>query len=454
MKQNQKPLRVLLLLIPIILGMIGLFVLEKEPFMDALFHCVQMYVLNYSDTPPNLFVEAARWIAPLASAYSVLLIASALRTRLQNLLRSRHADAVAVYGPEEECAPLLAALDRKGVSGGSAPAGTDRHILLWNEEENFRFYTRYRDALAGKGVYLKCGSLPAQAALGADLHIFCPEETAARLYWKDHCLYEMSCACSHKMQIVLIGFGKLGSELLTSALQSNIFSPDQRIEYHVFGGDPAYLKIHHELGGLQDLVLFHEEPWQDNLALLESAERILIVQQEGQTELLAQLLLAVNSPRIDLFDANAAASGLLDGKDRIVRFPWKEIAYRPENILSEDLYRRAKALNLRYAHIYTGAAEGDLLYAMNAARLAPSHCNIQPWYFIVDGRDIHCCAEVPTPDRMGELNEFDLGIALAHIYVSLNALGHSIELLRVISVPQGVPAGYEYYITARLEPEK
>ena len=175
MKQNQKPLRALLLLIPIILGTIGLFALEKEPFTDAVFHCVQMYVLNYSDTPPNLFVEAARWIAPLASAYSVLLIASALRTRLQNLLRSRHFGAVAVYGPEEECAPLLAALDRKGVSGGSAPSGTDRHILLWNEEENFRFYTRYRDALAGKGVYLKCGSLPAQAALGADLHIFCPE---------------------------------------------------------------------------------------------------------------------------------------------------------------------------------------------------------------------------------------------------------------------------------------
>ena len=63
MKLNQKPLRALLLLIPIILGMIGLFVLEKEPFMDALFRCVQMYVLNYSDTPPNLFVEAARWIA-------------------------------------------------------------------------------------------------------------------------------------------------------------------------------------------------------------------------------------------------------------------------------------------------------------------------------------------------------------------------------------------------------
>ena len=112
MKQNQKPLRVLLLLIPIILGTIGLFVLEKEPFMDALFRCVQMYVLNYSDTPPNLFVEAARWIAPLASAYSVLLIASALRTRLQNLLRNRYADAVAVYGPEEECAPLLASFIR------------------------------------------------------------------------------------------------------------------------------------------------------------------------------------------------------------------------------------------------------------------------------------------------------------------------------------------------------
>ena len=359
MKQTNKLLKYLVFLAPLLCGTIGFCVFEHESLLNSVFTTITMYVLNYGDTPPNFLVETARWTAPLVSAYSVLLAASALRERLKNRIRSRRADAVAVYGPEEYRIPMLHALGSLGVAGGGTPAGTRRHILLWEESENLRFYDQNREDFAGKNVYLKCRSIPTQAAAGVNLHVFCPEETAARLFWKGNCLYEESCACGHQMQIILIGFGKLGSELLTSALQNNIFSPDQRIEYHIFGGDPSYLKIHHMLDKVQDPILFHEEPWQDCLPLLEEAERIIVLQQGAQTELLSQLLLAVKTPRIDLFPANETGIDIMDGKERIRCFPWRELAYRPENILSEELYRLAKAVNLRYAHLYAGVPETE-----------------------------------------------------------------------------------------------
>ena len=55
--------RLLCFLLPLLLGMAGLWALAGEPFLDALFCCVSMYVLNYGDTPPNLLVELARWLA-------------------------------------------------------------------------------------------------------------------------------------------------------------------------------------------------------------------------------------------------------------------------------------------------------------------------------------------------------------------------------------------------------
>ena len=358
MKSGKKILKYIIFLFPLVCGTVG-FLLEKEPILDSLFSTVQMYVLNYPYVPPNFLVEIARWTAPFVSAYSVILIASTLRTRIANYFRGRREDSVAVYGLEEQKNQVLSALGKKGIAGGDAPSAAQSHILLWDEAENLRFYDQNKEAFKGKNVYLKCSALPAQAAAGENIHIFCPEETAARLYWKENFLYETSANLGHHMQIVFIGFGKLGSELLTHALQNNIFSPEQRIEYHIFGGNNDYLKIHHSLDDVQDAIIFHEDGWLDNLKLLEEAEKIIVIQQDGQTELISQLLLSVKEKKIDVFSANETGFEILGSKERLSCFAWKDLAYKPENILSENLYRRAKAINLRYAYLYMGAEETE-----------------------------------------------------------------------------------------------
>lgn len=58
---------------------------------------------------------------------------------------------------------------------------------------------------------------------------------------------------------------------------------------------------------------------------------------------------------------------------------------------------------------------------LEPARLAPSSVNNQPWYFVHEGDVIHTyCAKqgLIKTKTLGEMHLIDIGIALAHIYVS------------------------------------
>lgn len=58
---------------------------------------------------------------------------------------------------------------------------------------------------------------------------------------------------------------------------------------------------------------------------------------------------------------------------------------------------------------------------LESARLAPSSVNSQPWYFTHEGDTIHayCVRQGILKNKpMGNTNRLDVGIALAHLYVS------------------------------------
>ena len=79
---------------------------------------------------------------------------------------------------------------------------------------------------------------------------------------------------------------------------------------------------------------------------------------------------------------------------------------------------------------------------LEPARLAPSSVNSQPWFFIHDGDDIHAlCAlqGILSKSVLGKMNRIDMGIALAHLYLS-----HP-ESFRFFSAAQPpVKKGYSY----------
>ena len=345
------------LLLPMLLGMVG-FYLAGENFLQALYKCIGLYGLGFSDPPANAFLEVARWLAPLATASSVVMIAATLRRRFRGFIARCTGKSVAVYGPDSEKQPLLKALGLRGIDMEKSPEKAHCYILMGEEEDNLSFY-RQNPQLQEADVYLKCRNLPAQASCHAKLHLFCPEETAARFFWKKHCPWKLSEQNGHKLDIVMLGFGKLGKELLLSGLQSNIFDPDQRITYHIFGEDEGFTKTYRQLSEISDPVIFHSEAWQEALPLLEQAQLILVAKQQGQLPLLTDLTLTLPGKTVHVMTSQDDGAALLTRQFPLICYDWKGETLQLENIIGTKLHAYAKRINLRYAHLYEGVEETD-----------------------------------------------------------------------------------------------
>ena len=353
-----------LLAIPLVIGLAG-FLLAGMRFADALFSTICLYGMEIQDTPPNFLVEIARWTAPIATASGFLMVVSKARNALRRWWSYVRGNSIAVYGPETDRRSFLEALkgggkDRlRGIEGDEDLVRAHKYVLLNDEEKNFGFYAQNKEKLKGRTVYMKSDSLRPQAVRDPGLRLFSPEETAARRFWKEHCLYGEAKNAGYRLKLVMIGFGRLGEELLNCAVQYNVFSPEQCVEYHVFGGDGRYAALHPRLSELEDRIVFHTEPWYACPGLPEEAARILVVQQEDQAAVVTDLLLATLRPPLYVFAADASGAQLLEAQERLILCPWQEPARDPADVLSQRLYDDAKRLNLRYAHIYGGTEETE-----------------------------------------------------------------------------------------------
>ena len=289
------------------MGVTGFTVLDGQPVVDSLFLSMEMYFLNYSDSPPNILIEIARWTAPLMTASGVLMSISKIRGRILQLLRYYRGDSIAVYGDNIHRKEMVQALGSCGIDAGEdwEWVKAKKYLLLGNEDENFRFYGQHREAFAGHTVYLKSENLAAEGILDPHLRLFCPEETAARLYWRRNCLYETSCAHGHRLQIVFLGFELLGEKLL------------------------------------------------------ESADRILLLPQKGQLGMAGKLLASTTGTAFEVFTVEDDGFELLSGRERLHVLEWEKEAWNPANVLGTEIFEHAMKLNLHYAHLYGDVEENS-----------------------------------------------------------------------------------------------
>lgn len=223
------------------------------------------------------------------------------------MLRYYRGDSIAVYGDNIHRKEMVQALGSCGIDAGEdwEWVKAKKYLLLGNEDENFRFYGQYREAFAGHTVYLKSENLAAEGILDPHLRLFCPEETAARLYWRRNCLYETSCAHGHRLQIVFLGFELLGEKLL------------------------------------------------------ESADRILLLPQKGQLGMAGKLLASTTGTAFEVFTVEDDGFELLSGREHLHVLEWEKEAWNPANVLGTEIFEHAKKLNLHYAHLYGDVEENS-----------------------------------------------------------------------------------------------
>lgn len=339
----------ILIVLPFALGLTG-FLIDGEPLLQAFYAGLCLYGMGQKELPPNILVEVARWLAPLVSASAVVMAAKSIRRYFHDTSARMSAHSVAVHGPKAEKEAILKALGSQGIDMEDKPVKASRYLLLGDEMKNLEYFHTYL-ADTDKDVFLQSKSLSSRSVSKPNLYLFCPEETAARVFWEEHLLYPLSEKHDHQITIAMIGFGSLGRELLLYSLENHIFHPNQCIAFHIWGEENGFRKIYRQLYQISDPVVFHSEPWQDSLDKLSNAQMIIVAQQEDQLATLRDLTMALWNKPIHVMSVQPEGVEILGGP--LISFDWKAEAMQPKNIFNEEQLIYAKQLNLMYYDMFS-----------------------------------------------------------------------------------------------------
>ncbi len=94
---------------------------------------------------------------------------------------------------------------------------------------------------------------------------------------------------------------------------------------------------------------------------------------------------------------------------------------------------------------------------IEAARLAPSAGNSQPWFFTGDENTIHAYGPKPyavkehKAPKVKKYNVISIGIALYHLQVALEHFGKRVEIVSDENAKRNAPENYDYVVSLKVE---
>ena len=223
-----------------------------------------------------------------------------------------------------------------------------------------------------------------QDALSSSINCFHSYECCARQYWRSHPLL------LRERQIVMIGFGNYGQNLLERAILTNIIAADQQITYHIYGDSRSFLAMHNHLDCMfnvvedpiidgspvpaqanlrsgRDTLVFHQTPWESAHEILRQADRIILCMDDEPAGWDAYWNLQRyyhTHGSIDLRSSREMPGIRIFGSNNDI--------YTPGQILRRHLNQSAIAMNDIYRKAHQGNALGwdDLSDFMRQSKIA------------------------------------------------------------------------------------
>ena len=195
-----------------------------ENFSDALYYGIKLYGLNYEKTANFILVlEIAKWLAPLVTAASIMVVAKSLFSYLKVHVGALGKSGNVVYG-DSPYADMLSENERHAVRCKEAPIGyAKNHFIMFNSDiENLSFCRKYSQRLKDKNVYVCMNEMDAallKEEQSAQIKFFNPNDVIAGKFWKERKLWEEA---PTEYKIAIVGFGNLGKRMLEKALQLNL----------------------------------------------------------------------------------------------------------------------------------------------------------------------------------------------------------------------------------------
>lgn len=89
---------------------------------------------------------------------------------------------------------------------------------------------------------------------------------------------------------------------------------------------------------------------------------------------------------------------------------------------------------------------------LEAARMAPSHMNSQPWRFVVYDNRIHIFSVKKIYEKFNRLDEINFGVVFANMMTVAEELWLDVDLIRLDNISQKNFPNTEYVLSAILKP--
>lgn len=367
--KNKRKIIVLLALIPFIIGTLGYSMCESR-FTDALYASLSLYFTNKASDGYNIFVEIARWTAPLVTAAAILsAINNVWQTVKYRFYLIGGKKTVAVYTDAD--IRLKENIGTKVIyPGENVKDYVKNHIIMFSsDKKNFEFYKEHESTLSNKKVYI--GIREIEGSLIKTIEnavVFDVNNMIARELWKNIKIWNPR---KDKLDVVVYGSSNLAGDIVSAGLQMNIFSLDQHINYHFITDNKLYRIRHRKLRLMNSDKLEYYSADDENIwEIIENADKV-IVADEVEAELLQTIILSANNSEVYYYSPEDGDMGSYIEYRKPVPFGRYKDVFTEENILREKLIEKAKALHNYYESIYkTGKKWEDLSSFLRASNIS------------------------------------------------------------------------------------
>ena len=355
----KKTVLTVLALVPLMLGTIG-YKLSGEMITNALYAAFALYFTSHISDAYNVYIEIARWTAPLVTATAILYA-------LQNVWESLR-NRVVLFGKKNSVS-VYSDMDcriRFGKNVGAIYPGDElkkyarEHIIMFSTDEmNLQFYEKHKKELAGKKVYIGvrdiecCFLNPLE-----DVTIFDINGAIARMLWKEISLWNKA---KNEFNIVVWGSNTLSGEIICTGLQMNLFSKKQKIKY-CFVTDNSNFRIRHsELNLMNNDELSYLDYKNPEIWDAVSNADIIIVSDILDVETMQTLVVKAAESKIYYYSPVEGDMISHFSLGNVVPFGRNETVLTDENIRRGALIRKAKKLNEHYANLYGSEKDWNAL---------------------------------------------------------------------------------------------
>lgn len=334
-------------LLPLIIGTIG-YLSSGEMFSDALYCSFALYFTSHISDAYNVYIEIARWTAPLVTATTILCVLQnvweSFKCRLDLLFKK---DSVAVYSD------MISTISfEKGVSaiypGEKFKRYADTHIILFSSDElSLQFYNIHKKELALKNTYIgikdiECGLLDPIN----NVTLFDVNSVISRLLWKEISLWDKG---RESFDIAIWGSSNLAGEIFSVGLQLNLFSLNQSVRYHIISDNTLFRHRHSNLKLMNDDEVYYYSTKHPEIWNVISNADIVIIADTLSVELTQTILVKSGENPIYYYSPNEGDMLSYISYGSLIPFGRNEVVFTDDNIRRKKTIKKAIALNEFYA---------------------------------------------------------------------------------------------------------